>query len=184
MPSKKSSTKISKNLSLAIAVVILLLAGFVAGTHFQKNKKSAMLFTQQAVTGSLRPTSESGSYTLTMIGVKPHTLIYSGGQENMVGSWTMTDFVTRWAAGKAKFAEHAPSAVLMSHSTVDGKEYAISLELSNPEFDGPGGWVTYDAKIAKDGGKHGLNISSDRYMETFPEILRSPALFIEAKPWW
>lgn len=140
-----------------------------------------MLFTQQAVTGSLRPTSESGSYTLTMIGIKPHTLIYSGGQDNMVGSWTMTDFITRWGQNDESVLMDESSAVLLSHSTVDGKEYAVAVTLSNPEFDGPGGWITYDVTLAKDSDRNGLKISSDRHMEEFPEILRSPALFIDGK---
>ncbi len=69
--------------------------------------------------------------------------------------------------------------MLLSHSTVDGKEYSIALELTDPEFNAFAGTLTYNARIAESMVEDGLVISADRHMDTFPEILRSPALFID-----
>jgi hypothetical protein len=93
----------------------------------------------------------------------------------IVGSWTNTDFVQRWGQGTGTTAD----AILLSHSPVDGKEYSIAVELSNPTFNGFAGSLTYTATIAEDTLPNALVPSSDRHMDAFPEILRSPALFID-----
>lgn len=178
MPSRSKKKQLRLNVLLGASAVILLAAGIVIGKCLQKEEASAV-FVQQAVTGSLRPADiENGTYLLTLIGVKPHTLIFTDEPTRMAGSWTNTDFVTRWSQDVNGFKTNSPKAVLLSHSTVDGKEYSIAVKLSDPVFDGPGGWVSYTATIL-DEMESGLAISADRHMDAFPEILRSPALFID-----
>ncbi len=166
-------------ISLVVAGLFMLSAGIAAGT-FIAQKKPTFLLVQQADTGSLRPSNtDSGTYLLTMSGIKPHTLIFSDRPNRTVGSWTMTDFISRWESGADSFADDPPNAVLLSHSQADGKEYAITLELNNPVFNGPGGWVSYTATILSETNPDDLAISSDRHMEDFPDILHNPALFID-----
>lgn len=175
MPSRSKKALRRKNITLGVSAIALLVFGFCAGKNIKEKDPTHLLFVQQAVTGSLRPSNiGSGTYLLTLIGVKPHTLLSSDDKRRMTGSWTNTDFITRWAQDQATVT----NAVLLSHSPVDGKEYAIAVELSNPEFNGPGGWLAYTAKVIDD-VESPLGISADRHMEAFPEILRSPALFIE-----
>lgn len=175
---KKFRIKPAVHGPLAVAILVVLAVGFFAGISYGKEKPK-MLFTQQALTGSFRPTTESGMYLLTFLGVKPHTLIFSDRPNRMVGSWTNTDFVTRWEKGGDSFTKDPPNAVLLSHSPVDGKEYSIVVELMNPAFNAYAGTLTYTAKILKD-DEGSLMPSPDRYMDAFPEILRSPALFIDS----
>lgn len=164
---------------IALLLLIVLAVGFSAGIHYSKEEPK-MLFVQQALTGSFRPdTTESGTYILTFIGVKPHTLVFTDRPARVVGSWTNTDFVTRWNQSKDSFAGNPANAVLLSHSPVDGKEYSIVVELTDPVFNAFAGTLTYKATILNDSGKDGLVPSVDRHMEEFPEILRSPALFID-----
>jgi hypothetical protein len=172
--SKKFAFKPAVHGPLAVALLVVLAVGFCAGINYSK-EESKMLFTQQALTGSFRPsTTESGTYILTFLGVKPHTLIFSDKPHRVVGSWTNTDFVARWKTS----ATTSLDGVLLSHSTVDGKEYSLAVELMNPVFNAFAGTLTYKATIAATDAD-GLVISPDRHMEEFPEILRSPALFLD-----
>lgn len=164
-------------LLIAVTTLFIFSLGMSSGVHLMQQTKpttTSLLFVQQSVTGSFRPNG-SGTYLLTMVGVKPHTLLFSDRPNRMVGSWTNTDFVTRWDRASGS----GINGVLMSHSPVDGKEYSIPVLLTDPTFDSFGGWLSYTVKVL--GEKNStLAISSDRHMETFPEILRSPALFIDA----
>ncbi len=195
-PAKKSSTKVvaakvapksapKKSmvvpLSIAFAAVFLLGLSFIGCMHAKKNARSTMLFTQQALTGSFRPAAASGTYLLTFIGVKPHTIVYTDKPQRIVGSWTNTDFVARWNQGSTGFAKNAPQAILMSHSPVDGKEYSIVVELKNPVFNAFAGTLTYTATIADKTRRYALTPSAERHMDAFPEILRSPALVINGE---
>lgn len=180
-PRKKRSKKFALNLAvhgpLAIATVVLIAVGFFAGINYSKEEPK-MLFTQQALTGSFRPNpTETGAYVLTFLGVKPHTLVSIDQPQRIVGSWTNTDFVQRWKAG----ATTSLNGVLLSHDVTDGKEYAIAVTLMDPAFNAFAGTLTYKATLATDMSENGLVISPDRHMEEFPEILRSPALFIDGK---
>lgn len=177
---KKISFDPTAEKHLIIATVIVLIIGFAGGVWFEK-KDPTLLLTQQALTGSFRPVADgSDTYTLTFIGVKPHTLVYADSPEHVVGSWTNTDFVARWQTNADSFAKDPPNAVLLSHSPVDGKEYSIEVELMNPVFNAFAGTLTYTATVVNDGdADDGLVPSADRHMEEFPEILRSPALFID-----
>ncbi len=174
--SKKFAFKPAVHGPLALVMLVLLAIGFCAGINYSKEEPK-MLFTQQALTGSFRPsTTESGVYILSFLGVKPHTLISSDGEQRVVGSWTDTDFVTRWKAN----ATTSLNGVLLSHNIEDGKEYSIAVTLMDPAFNAFAGTLTYKATIATDMDDDDLVISSDRHMEDFPEILRSPALFIDS----
>lgn len=174
--SKKFSIKPAVHGPLALATLVLLVVGFFAGINYSKEEPK-MIFTQQALTGSFRPsTTESGVYLLTFLGVKPHTLISSDGERRVVGSWTNTDFVTRWKAT----ATTSLNGVLLSHDVADGKEYAIAVTLMEPSFNAFAGTLTYKATLATSMDDDGLTISPDRHMEDFPQILRSPALFIDS----
>lgn len=164
-------------LLIAVTTLFVFTLGMSSGVHLMKDTKptsTSLLFVQQSVTGSFRPNG-SGTYLLTMVGVKPHTLLFSDRPNRMVGSWTNTDFVTRWD----RTSNAAINGVLMSHSPVDGKEYSIPVQLTDPTFNAFGGWLSYTVKVLNEKDST-LAISSDRHMETFPEILRSPALFIDA----
>lgn len=173
--SKKFSIKPAVHGPLALATLVLLVIGFFAGINYSKEEPK-MIFTQQALTGSFRPSAtESGVYLLTFLGVKPHTLIVSDGEQHVVGSWTNTDFVTRWKASET----NSLNGVLLSHDIADGKEYAIAVTLMEPAFNAFAGTLTYKAALATSANDDGLTISPDRHMEDFPEVLRSPALFIE-----
>jgi hypothetical protein len=186
--SKKRSKKFVFNPAVhgpvALAIFVVLVVGFLAGVSITKEEPK-MLFVQQALTGSFRPdTTASGSYTLTFIGVKPYTLLFTDRPHRTVGSWTMNDFVTRWNKGADSFAEDAPNAVLLSHDPVDNKEYAVVVELKNPVFNAFAGTLIYSATILKDIGDDDLVPSPERHMEEFPQVLRSPALFIDDWGGW
>lgn len=164
-------------LLISVTTLFIFTLGMSSGVHLMQQTKptsTSLLFVQQSVTGSMRPNG-SGTYLLTMIGVKPHTLLFSDRPNRMVGSWTNTDFITRWD----KTSNTAINGVLMSHSPIDGKEYSIPVQLTDPAFDGFGGWLSYTVKVLNEKNST-LAISSDRHTEAFPEILRSPALFIDA----
>ncbi len=171
-------------LPLAITFVAVFFVGlaFIGCMHAKKKDHGTLLFTQQALTGSFRPLdTEAGTYALTFIGVKPHTIVYMDKPQRIAGSWTNTDFVARWNQGSTGFAKHAPSAVLMSHSPVDGKEYSIVIKLANPAFNAFAGTLTYTATLVDDVQPYKLAPSAERHMDPFPEILRSPALVIDGR---
>lgn len=180
---KKKKNILSRSLTMpavAACCVIAIILGYVVGLGVGREKPT-MVFVQQSVTGSFRPVNAvSGAYVLTLAGVKPHTLLYGDHPQRFVGSWTNDDFIARWNQNDADIARHPPQAVLLSHSAVDGKEYAVTIELRNPAFNAFAGTLTYDATILDDAGKHGLVPSADRHMDAFPEVLRSAALFIDS----
>jgi hypothetical protein len=193
-PAKKSSAKVVSAkvapkpapkksmvapLSLAFAAVFIVGLAYIGCINARKNDRPTMLFTQQALTGSFRPAAASGTYLLTFIGVKPHTIVFTDKPQRIVGSWTNTDFVARWNQGATGFAQNPPQAVLMSHSPVDGKEYSVVVELKNPVFNAFAGTLTYSATIADKNHRYDLTPSAERNMDAFPEILRSPALVID-----
>jgi len=177
MASRKKQSPLT--LYAVIGAAVILVVGFAIGRVFNIDS-SSMLFVQEAVTGSFRPAvTGSGAYTLRLVGVKTHTLIFSDRPNRMVGSWTMNDFITRWGKGGNSFVTDPPNAVLLSHDVADGKEFAIVVELRNPVFNAPAGTLIYDARILKDVDPNSLMPSQDRHDGAFPEILKNPALFID-----
>jgi hypothetical protein len=178
MPSISKKQVRRLKVQLGVLGILILALGIIIGKCSMKDETTSALFVQQAVTGSLRQNPD-GTYLLTMIGIKPHTLIFADRPQRMVGSWTNTDFFTRWSEGANDFNVDPPHAVLLSHSPTDGKEYSVAVELTDPFLDGPGGWISYTAKVLGEADPQTMTISGDRHMEDFPEILRSPALFID-----
>lgn len=187
----KKTSKPLPTTSIVLGALVVLALGFAAGAGLKNDqapiikmiapkaeKTDALLFVQQAVTGSFRPNAD-GTYNLLMVGVKPHTLVVADRPNRVVGTWTNTDFVTRWAQGANGLAADTQNAVLLSHSPADGKEYSVPVTLSNPEFNGPDGWITYTVALRNEANTSDLTISEDRHTEAFPEALRSPVLFIE-----
>lgn len=184
MPSRSKKSFFPFNTHVAVLGAILLIVSFVTGMRVATDEPS-LLFVQEAVTGSFRPIDvAANTYTLTLVGVKPHTLLFTDRPQRMVGSWTMNDFISRWNEGSNSLANNPPNAVLLSHSGADGKEYAVVIELSNPVFNAPGGTLTYKATVLKDGFTDGLVPSPERHMDAFPLILRNAVLFIDNAGVW
>ncbi len=173
---KKAWFKPAVHGPIALLLLIVLAIGVSAGVSLSKEEPK-MLFVQQALTGSFRPSApESNTYTLTFIGVKPYTLFFLDRPKRTVGSWTMDDFIARWSQGPDSFAVDAPNAVLVTHDPVDGKEYSVVVELKDPVFNAFAGTLIYTATILQDAD---LVPSLERHTEAFPLVLKSPALFID-----
>ena len=159
---------------LIVATIVVLGIGALIGKLCSQNE--SLLFVQQAVGGTFSlAEGSSDTYVLRLVGVKPHTLLLGDTPSRKVGSWTNSDFVTRWSGTESEPVR----AVLLSHNAADGKEYAIAVSLKSPTLNAFAGTLEYEATVLNDMDKGHIVPSDDRHMEAFPNVLRSPALFIE-----
>lgn len=181
MAARKKKTT---NESIVGLIVIALLLGCIA--YFVGNARPpTFLLVQEALVGTFIPVEgQADTYALRLVGVKPHTLLFTDRPNRTVGSWTNADFITRWQQGSDSFAKDPPNAVLLSHDPVDGKEYSIVVELKDPAFNAIAGTMTYTATVLKYVSEHDLAPSAERHTGDFPGFLRQPALFIDNAGGW
>ncbi len=162
---------------VAVAAVLLaaLLVPIGCGTSTSSGSNSPdFLFVQTADSATAQ--SDNGVVTVTLHGVKPLTVYFSDRPDRITGRMRSSDFVDNWTrGGDDSFANNPPNGAL--DATLNGKEFAVVVELSDPHLDGD--TLTYTVKPVEKPSAGLVQYAEHMYRGKLPGRVTDVSLFID-----
>ena len=102
------------------------------------------LFSHTSDGGTLTPTGDDDTYTLTLTGIDPNVMAFTDRPDRQTAILTAQELVDAWPS---MFADSAPNAVLVEHDPT-GDTDSLVVVLTDPRVDGA--TMTYTATILED----------------------------------